>query len=129
MSNPVAFLLIVLYYGQLLFSTCNRVHLGVTRYPKKSIPSPKRNACHAGCTWLNSLAHRYIETTTYEKQPSSFLECFLTILEFDWLRKRVTARVTPIQLLPVRKTRQLVSVIRRCQEKYIVKRRETKAME
>ena len=56
-------------------------------YPKKSIPSPQRNACYAGCTWLDSLQHRYIEKATYENQSSSFLECFLTILEFDWVRK------------------------------------------
>ena len=69
-------------------------------YPKKSIPSPQRNAFYAGCTWLNSLQHRYIETMTYENQSSSFLECFPTILEFDWLTKRATARVTPAFACP-----------------------------
>ena len=79
-------------------------------YPKKSIPSPQRNACYTGCTWLSSLQHHYIETTTYDNQSSSFLKCFLTILKFDSLRKWVTARVTPTQLLPVQKPRQIISV-------------------
>lgn len=44
------------------------------------------------------------------------LLAFWTV-SFDWLRKSVTARVTAIQLLPVRKPRQIVSVIRRCEER------------
>ena len=37
---------------------------------------------------------------TYDYQSSSFLECFPTILEYDWLTKRATARVTPAFTCP-----------------------------
>jgi len=47
---------------------------------------------------------------TNGKHPTTFQLCGM-FLEFDWLTKRVTARVTPIQPLPARKPGQIVSVI------------------
>ena len=74
--------------------------------------------CKSWCISTNLDAYIYESRWIYANPDVyiwifMYVQCFLTILEFDWLRKRATARVTPVQLLPVRKPLQIVSVMRR----------------
>ena len=76
MSHLLAFLLIVLYYGQLLFGTGNKVHLGVTQVSQKVCPFPSKKCLLRRLHLAEFIATSLRRLTTYENQSSSFFGKF-----------------------------------------------------